>query len=134
MPRLGELPLGGTALLFHSTELRFPLIGDNVGGVVFHDMGNVYSDIRNISFRFRQHNPADFDYMVQAAGFGIRYKTPIGPIRVDLSFSPDPPKFNGFSGTLQDLITCSSAKPPTCVSVPNAIGHVQFHFSLGQTF
>ena len=26
-----------------ATELRFPLIGDNIGGVFFHDMGNVYS-------------------------------------------------------------------------------------------
>ena len=42
-------PLGGNALLFHSTELRFPLIGDNVGGVLFHDIGNVYSDIDDIA-------------------------------------------------------------------------------------
>ena len=38
-------PLGGNALLFHSTELRFPLIGDNIHGVLFHDMGNVYSGL-----------------------------------------------------------------------------------------
>ncbi|MEQ1883463.1 MAG: POTRA domain-containing protein [Bryobacteraceae bacterium] len=125
-------PLGGTAMFFHSTELRFPLIGDNVGGVLFHDMGNVYSDIRNVSFRFRQQNLTDFNYMVQAAGFGIRYKTPVGPIRIDLSFSPNPPKFNGFSGTLQDLITCSQVR--SCATVPRSISNFQFHFSLGQTF
>jgi hypothetical protein len=56
----------------------------------------------------------------------------VGPVRIDLSFSPNPPKFNGFSGTLQDLITCSTAK--TCVTVPRSIGQFQFHFSLGQTF
>ena len=48
-------PLGGTALLFNQTELRFPLLGDNIGGVLFHDMGNVYSSIRQISFRLTQH-------------------------------------------------------------------------------
>ena len=72
-------PIGGNALLFHSTELRFPLFGDNVGGVLFHDMGNVYDSVRDISFRFRQRNLEDFDYMVQSVGFGIRYHTPIGP-------------------------------------------------------
>ncbi len=41
-------PLGGTALLFNQTELRFPLIGDNIGGVLFHDMGNIYSSIDNV--------------------------------------------------------------------------------------
>lgn len=125
-------PLGGSALFFNSTELRFPLVGDNVGGVLFHDMGNVYSDIRKMSFRYSQKNDEDFDYMVQAVGFGIRYKTPVGPVRIDLSFSPNPPKFNGFSGTLTDLITCSAAK--ACVTVPRSISQFQFHFSLGQTF
>ena len=88
----------------HSTELRFPLIGDNLGGVLFHDMGNVYSDVRDISFRFRQRNIQDFDYMVQAVGFGIRYHTPIGPIRVDFSFSPNAPRFFGFQGTFDQLL------------------------------
>jgi len=125
-------PLGGTAMLFHSTELRFPLFGENVGGVLFHDMGNVYSNIDAISFRFRQRNPEDFDYMVQAVGFGIRYRTPVGPLRIDFSVSPDPPHFNGFPGDLQDLINCTSTN--TCQTTRQIISHFQFHFSLGQTF
>lgn len=125
-------PLGGTAMLFHSTELRFPLIGDNLGGVLFHDVGNVYSDISSVSFRFRQRNNEDFNYMVHSIGFGIRYRTPVGPLRLDLSFSPDPPHFNGFSGTLQDLITCTHAN--SCIPTQQAINRFQFHFSLGQTF
>ena len=40
-------PLGGTALLFNQTELRFPLIGENIGGVAFHDLGNIYSSWSN---------------------------------------------------------------------------------------
>ena len=88
-------PLGGNSLLMHSTELRFPLFGDNVGGVLFHDMGNVYADVRDVSFAFRQKNIQDFDYMVQSVGFGIRYHTPIGPIRVDFSLSPNSPRFFG---------------------------------------
>ena len=68
--------LGGNALLFHSTELRFPLLGDNINGVIFHDMGNVYTSFSKISFRASQRDMQDFDYMVHAVGFGIRYRTP----------------------------------------------------------
>jgi outer membrane protein assembly factor BamA len=121
-------PLGGTALLFHSTELRFPLLGDNVGGVLFHDMGNVYTNIKTMSFRFRQRNIQDFDYMVHAVGFGIRYRTPVGPIRVDFSFSPNSPRFHGFKGTLDELL----ANKGTLTD--QRINQFQFHFSLGQTF
>jgi len=132
-------PLGGTALLFHSTELRFPLLGDNVGGVLFHDMGNVYTDIRSMSFRFRQRDIRDFDYMVHAVGFGIRYRTPVGPLRVDFSVSPNSPRFKGFQGTLEQLLACDprlppEQLPPACRGVPQRISQFQFHFSLGQTF
>jgi outer membrane protein insertion porin family len=121
-------PLGGSALLFHSTEIRFPLIGDNLGGVLFHDIGNVYANINDINFRFRQHNNQDFDYAVQAVGFGIRYRTPIGPIRADFSFSPDAPRFFGFKGTYQQLISNQG------VLTNQKINLFQFHFSLGQTY
>jgi outer membrane protein assembly factor BamA len=121
-------PLGGNALLFHSTELRFPLIGDNLGGVLFHDLGNVYSDIHNVSFRFRQRDLKDFDYMVHSVGFGVRYRTPVGPIRADFSLSPDSPRFFGFQGTRDELL----AGQGTLVN--QRINIFQFHFSLGQTF
>jgi outer membrane protein insertion porin family len=121
-------PLGGDALLMHSTELRFPLIGSTLGGVLFHDMGNVYDSVQDISFRFRQENIQDFDYMVQAVGFGLRYKTPIGPLRVDFSFSPDAPRFFGFQGTFDQLLAGTGKQ------VNQKINLFQFHFSLGQTF
>jgi outer membrane protein insertion porin family len=121
-------PIGGTALLFHSTELRFPLIGDNLGGVLFHDMGNVYSDIDHISFHFRQRDLQDFNYAVQAVGFGIRYRTPIGPIRADFSISPNAPRFFGYAGTYQQLIDNQG------VLTTQKINLFQFHFSLGQTY
>jgi outer membrane protein insertion porin family len=129
------LPLGGNAVFFNSTELRFPLLGDNIGGVLFHDAGNVYRNVRNISFRARQHDPADFDYMVHAAGFGVRYRTPLGPVRADLAYSINPPSYNGFSGTVQDLLACGPAGSSTaCHSQLNQISHFQFFFSIGQTF
>jgi len=137
---LTGFPIGGNALLFHSTELRFPLLVDNIGGVFFHDMGNIYSDINHVSFGFRQGSYQNFDYMVQAVGIGIRYKTPVGPVRLDFSYSPNSPRFVGFSGTREELLRCNP-KPPIdvpnpdfCVGVPQRINTFQFHFSLGQTF
>jgi outer membrane protein insertion porin family len=132
-------PVGGSALLFHQTELRFPLIGDNVGGVFFHDMGNIYTDITQVNFGFRQGSYQNFNYMVQAFGFGIRYKTPVGPVRLDFSYSPNSPRFVGFNGTRDQLLTCNPNLPPDqnpsfCVGVPQRINTFQFHFSLGQTF
>ena len=107
----GLLALGGSAEFFNSTELRFPLIGENINGVLFHDMGNVYSSIGQIGFRVTQHDSSDFDYMVHAIGFGVRYRTPIGPgIRLDLSYSLNPPRFNGFSGTYSDLVNCTASR------------------------
>jgi outer membrane protein insertion porin family len=129
-------PLGGTALFFNQTELRFPLIGDNIGGVLFHDAGNVYSLLSNFSFRVDQRNLEDFDYMVHAVGFGLRYRTPIGPVRVDLAYGLNPPRFFGFNGSEQDLV---NAGVNPCANVPSmcsvtSVSHFQFFFSIGQTF
>ncbi|HTW67905.1 MAG TPA: BamA/TamA family outer membrane protein [Bryobacteraceae bacterium] len=132
-------PLGGNALFINNIELRFPLIGQNVQGVLFHDMGNVYSSLSDISFRFHQNSPQDFDYMVHAVGFGIRYRTPVGPLRADFAYSINPPSFVGFSGTPAQLLNCNpnvpqSQLPSYCQSTPQSISHFQFFFSIGQTF
>jgi outer membrane protein insertion porin family len=136
---LTGFPIGGDALLFNQTELRFPLLGDNVGGVLYHDMGNVYSGFDNISFRIHQKNLEDFDYMVHAVGFGIRYRTPVGPLRVDLGSSLNPPHFNGFKGTQQQLLNAGVAPCPAPAGAPyqcvvQNVSHFQFFFSIGQTF
>jgi len=121
-------PIGGNALLFHSTELRFPLIGDNIGGVLFHDMGNVYSSIGAISFGVHQTSLTDFDYMNHAVGFGVRYQTPLGPVRLDLAYSINPPSFNGLQGTYDQLLFGGATR------VLQSLGHFQFFFSIGQAF
>jgi outer membrane protein insertion porin family len=121
-------PIGGTAQLFNTVELRFPLIGENIGGVLFHDVGNVYSSLSKVSFRFHQTGLQDFNYGVQAIGFGIRYRTPIGPVRGDFSLSPNAPRFFGFQGTTNQLLFGGGTQ------VVQRINVFQFHFSLGQAF
>src|SRR5579883_437615 len=132
-------PLGGTALFFNQTELRFPLIGANIGGVLFHDFGNSFASLSDFSFRVTRRNDQDFNYMVHAVGFGLRYRTPVGPVRLDLAYSINPPHFFGFKGSETDLI---NAGTNPCTPVPGAparcveqsVSHFQFFFSIGQTF
>jgi outer membrane protein insertion porin family len=124
-------PVGGKALLINTLELRFPLLGDNIGGVVFHDAGNVYTDLSKVSFRYNQKDLTDFDYMVHAIGFGIRYRTPIGPIRVDMGYALNPPSFRGLRGSHNDLL---NPLLPNVQFVTQQLSHFQFHFSLGQAF
>ncbi|MES1258399.1 MAG: BamA/TamA family outer membrane protein, partial [Acidobacteriota bacterium] len=129
---LTGFPLGGSALFFNNTELRFPLYGANINGVLFEDAGNIYSSLSKLSFRYSQHDQTDFSYMVHAVGFGIRYRTPVGPLRFDLAYSLNPPKYNGFPGSYVQLVQCSAAN--NCQASLQQISHFQFFFSIGQAF
>ena len=76
------VPTGGRQLFIFNSELRFPLgIKEGLGAAVFYDGGNVYRAI-NIS-HFLQ------DY-TNTIGVGLRYKTPVGPIRFDIGRNLNP--------------------------------------------
>lgn len=85
--RLGPIsdsndPLGGLSLLEGSLELRRPIWKD-LGGALFIDFGQVAP--RPFDVRI-----ANLDF---SAGFGLSYKTPVGPIRLDVGFPfQKPPK------------------------------------------
>ena len=133
-PRDGStgFPLGGSALFFNSTEIRFPLYGANIRGVLFEDFGNVFSTLGNMSFRTDQRGITDFNFMSHAVGFGIRYRTPLGPLRLDVAYSINPPEYNGFAGDYTQLVQCSASG--TCTTSTQHISHFQFFFSIGQAF
>jgi outer membrane protein assembly complex protein YaeT len=125
-------PIGGDALFFNTFELRFPLLGPNISGVIFHDMGNIYTNLSSISLAYKQPGYGNFNYAVQAPGFGIRYKTPLGPVRVDFSYALNPPVYQGYSNslTIQQLIACGTS----CTSSPQTLSHFNIFFSIGQAF
>jgi outer membrane protein assembly factor BamA len=76
------VPVGGRQLFILNSELRFPLkIMKALGGVVFYDGGNVYSAINLASFVNNYTN---------TIGFGLRYATPIGPVRFDIGRNLNP--------------------------------------------
>jgi outer membrane protein insertion porin family len=71
-----SVPVGGPQLMILNSELRFPLkIMNNLGGVAFYDGGNVFRSIGFGGFGSQYTN---------SVGFGLRYATPVGPIRVDI--------------------------------------------------
>ncbi len=76
-------PLGGNATLILNGELRFSMTR-TIDIVGFLDGGNVYDRVSNMSLtRIRG-----------GAGFGVRYQSPVGPIRVDLGFKLDRQEFD----------------------------------------
>jgi outer membrane protein assembly factor BamA len=76
------VPVGGRQLFILNSEVRFPLgIMKALGGVAFYDGGNVYSGISFGSFAR--------DY-TNTVGIGLRYSTPIGPIRIDFGRNLNP--------------------------------------------
>jgi len=71
--------LGGNSVLIVNGELRVPVRG-GLQIAEFVDSGNVFQRITTM----------DLSQMRTAVGFGVRYKSPIGPIRVDLGFKVKP--------------------------------------------
>jgi outer membrane protein insertion porin family len=68
-------PTGGNALVVLNTELRVGVVG-GLGVVGFLDAGNVFPRAMDLDFRDLR----------AAAGFGLRYQSPVGPIRIDWGF------------------------------------------------
>ncbi len=154
-------PLGGGGMFLNSFELRLPpltlpFVEDNLSFVAFEDAGNVFNkpnDILHSIFRAAQPDKGqcvaalrdktatcNFNYLAHAVGMGVRYKTPVGPVRFDLGYNLNPPTFPERS--LLDPVTgqpiCLNVnKAGNCTQVANPIrtlGHFNFFFSIGQTF
>ena len=77
------VPQGGNELLIINSELRWPLkmIKDGLGIVTFYDGGNVFPTIGFHDFTSLYSNNV---------GIGIRYATPVGPIRIDIGRNLNP--------------------------------------------
>jgi outer membrane protein insertion porin family/translocation and assembly module TamA len=98
------LPIGGHTFMNFSTEVRFP-VWNALGGVIFLDGGNVWTGAWDF-------DPGDLRY---SAGPGLRYNTPIGPIRVDLGYQLNP---------IEGLLINGEPEKR----------RFRFHFSIGQAF
>jgi outer membrane protein assembly complex protein YaeT len=156
-------PIGGAGALINSTELRLPpptlpWIGNTVSFVLFHDMGNIFTNAGDAwasALRVRQperdtckevakvgnaqsYLPAgpttstgqqgtcSFNYFSHAPGLGLRYHTPVGPIRFDFSYNLNPPIF-------PVNYNYSLTQPGLDPHVGEG-AHFNFFFSLGESF
>jgi outer membrane protein assembly factor BamA len=131
-----------------------PWMGNTVSFVLFHDMGNIFtnaSDAWASALRVRQPNRAScqvpagsptaptgpststgqqgqcsFNYFSHTPGVGLRYHTPVGPVRLDFSYNLNPPFY-------PVVYNYSLSNPLSAMHVGEG-GHFNFFFSLGQTF
>lgn len=144
---LTGFPLGGAGLFLNNIELRFPpptlpFVQDNMSFAIFHDMGNVFTDGRHMLdslLHWKQDTASctqpvnsvyvagthaalcNYNYISHAIGLGIRYKTPVGPVRFDLGYNLNPTVFPNFSSQSVFLGT-KQASP------------FNIYFSIGQAF
>ena len=135
-------PVGGTAAFVNTFEFRMPpptlpMVGTSLNFVLFHDMGNVFqlaSQMFPSFLRFNQPNretcsnvsgsigTCNFNYFSHDVGVGARYKTPVGPIRLDFSYNLNPPVY--------PVIYDFNNNPPH----EGHAGHFNFFFSIGESF
>jgi outer membrane protein assembly factor BamA len=119
---------------------------------VFHDMGNVFTDSTHMLdslLRWHQNKKpcgnqalnslpvagqgaslCDYNYISHAIGIGVRYKTPVGPVRFDFGYNLNPTVYPNFTLTPQ---------PPPAPAIYLFTGTKQatpfnVYFSIGQTF
>lgn len=148
---LTGFPVGGQAMLILNQELRFPMklpfIGTSLGGAFFYDGGNVFSQLSRVTFRWEppppvfklaypdqppgRFNPTqclynctnELNYFSHTVGFGLRYATPVGPLRIDFGYELNQPHF---------VIPCKS--PAVECQQATRLPKFQFFFNLGSSF
>jgi outer membrane protein assembly factor BamA len=148
---LTGFPVGGQAMLILNQELRFPLklpfIGTRLGGAFFYDGGNVYSRLNRINLRWSPPKPVfkvaypgkdpgpfnpsqclynctnELNYFSHTIGFGLRYATPVGPIRIDLGYELNRAEF---------VIPCQN--PTVMCQQGTRLPRLQVFFNLGSSF
>ena len=76
--------VGGNGFLAGNVELRFPIVGD-LGGTLFYDVAQVWKNFSDVNFRLEGDSG-----LRQTAGFGLRYMTPIGPLRAEFGLPLQP--------------------------------------------
>jgi outer membrane protein assembly factor BamA len=142
-------PVGGAVALEANVEVRFPIWGELLRGATFIDFGQVWQG----------HAAATASSLAWTPGLGIRYFSPIGPIRVDVGYNPSGaerltvvttqvcdnrnpavgctdivPGETYQPGDLANRRQLRTLAPVTWRPYSSFMDRLQFHFSIGQAF
>lgn len=128
--RFDERPRGGNALIEGSLELRYR-ISPRWGMVAFLDWGNVYADLTSFE-----------DLPSATPGLGVRFSSPIGPIRLDLGYNTLGPRLRQVVAELEDGSLDELELPvvydPAGFDDPDLFTEIfrrlRIHFAIGQAF
>jgi outer membrane protein assembly factor BamA len=145
----GELvvqPVGGSVAVEGNLEVRFPIMYA-VRGAAFLDFGQVWRERNEVRLAELRFTP----------GFGMRYFSPVGPIRIDVGYnSTGAERLRVMTTEVCDarVVPCGEIEPgvtydpadlanrrnlralPAVLYGPSRsfIDRLQFHFSIGQAF
>lgn len=151
--RFDVRPSGGEVMVEGNIELRFPLPAlGNLRGALFVDAGQVWQTAEDVQF----------SGIVATPGFGFRYQSPIGPIRLDVAFNTQQPQdltvlttkvescnvdssgcdkvlYREPAAALRNTNDVVRLRPPVrfrneIESVGDFLNRFQLHFSIGQAF
>lgn len=149
------VPVGAFNKLAGTVELRlpFPFLGESFGTFAFLDAGRVWTDNRRFDFEDEafadafEGLDADEERLFYAAGGGIEFKTPVGPLRLAAGFKLNPNYFDlrdpgAVAEALAPLLDGEPASPETLGQVRDALHAIDakplkrlhLHLSIGQTF
>ena len=138
---------GGTSVIDGGIELRFPVVRDFIQGAAFLDFGQVFSENADL----------DLDRVELTPGLGLRYLSPIGPLRLDVAYRPvggedlrvitsrirsrGPEDVEGSVRTILDgewvvLDELAFLRPPVGFGASDSFSwsRFQIHLSIGQAF
>lgn len=123
-------PIGGLALLVFNQELRFPMrlpfVGNRLGGTIFYDGGNVYDNINDITLAWKSKSLTNLNYWSNTVGFGVRYPTPVGPVRLDFGLLLNPAEY--------EYTPAATPMNPTPAAVFLNTPRYGFSFNIGPVF
>jgi outer membrane protein assembly factor BamA len=140
-------PVGGAVALEGNIEVRYPIWADHLRGATFLDFGQVW----------RSHGEVELSRVQFTPGLGIRYFSPIGPIRVDVGYNPARaerldvvttevcdvrvtpcgeimPGVVYAPGDLENLRKLRAQPAVMWQPLDSFMDRLQFHFSIGQAF
>jgi outer membrane protein assembly factor BamA len=97
---------------------------------MFPSLARFHQQDEDLCLSESTHLKCNYNYAPHAVGLGIRYQTPIGPLRFDFGYNLDPPYFPSYN----NITTNQSSGLSVGQFGYQRAGRFNFSFSVGQSF